>query len=270
MLKLIIFSISVYIVWVFATYILEGGINLLHTNDPLGRVAYTIIANILIGTVVGFILLKLFVRSNFVTQKQLGFQSSRRILILVAVAAIAGFLLFSIEASVSLNPVVIVNVFSQTLPTSIAEVVVCWMVVGTVFESLAQRKMDKKDDNTIRKIPGNVRTTSILSVIIASLVSIVVFGVYHFAHSPPFNQLNMVIFLMIPAILTSIFYFVGQEVYSTIIIHNILALIGVSGSIDPTPLAHPLYPAMTLALVSVIVLITLDLFLVRRTRTIHV
>jgi len=154
------------------------------------------------------------------------------------------------------------------LPNSITEVVVCWIVVGTIFESLARRRMDKKHDNTIGKSGGNVRLASILSLIIASLVSIVLFGVYHFAHSPPFNQPDMVIFLMIPAILTSIFYFVGREVYSTIIIHNILALIGVSGSIDPTPLT--LYPAMILALVSVLVLITLDLFLVRRTMTIYV
>jgi hypothetical protein len=250
MLKLVIFSISVYIVWVFATYIFEGRTNLLHTYDPLGRLAYTIVANILIGTVLGFILLKPSLSSNFVTQKQLGFQSPRHIIILVAVAASAGFLLFSSGDPVSLNPVVIVNVFSQTLPTSIAEVVVCWIVIGTVFESLTRQWMEK-NDNKIGKNGGNMRTASILSVIIASLISIVLFGVYHFAHSPPFNQPNMVIFLMIPAILTSVFYFGGREVYSTITIHNILALIGVSGNIDVTPLAEPLYPIMILARVCI-------------------
>lgn len=79
------------------------------------------------------------------------------------------------------------------------------------------------------------RNAPILSVI-GGLVSTAVFGVYHFAHSPPFNQPSMVIFLMIPATLTSLFCYIGREMYSTITTHNSLALVGVSGSIDVTPL----------------------------------
>lgn len=61
----------------------------------------------------------------------------------------------------------------------------------------------------------------------------------------------MVLFLTGPAILTSIFYFVGREIYSTITIHNFLALIGVVGSIDITPLSQLIYPIIMMALTSV-------------------
>ena len=47
---------------------------------------------------------------------------------------VIGFVLFIVHGPVSLNPTVISNVFAQTLP-SIAEVVVCWFVVGASFES---------------------------------------------------------------------------------------------------------------------------------------
>lgn len=275
--KLILISISVYVVWTFATYILEGRVNLLQRVEPISRIEYAVIANILVGTIFAFMILRSSLRANFVTSKQLGFQSLRSIPILVAIAIAIGFVLFltSSPAAESTNAIVIANMFAQTLPTSIAEVVVCWAVVGTVFESLVRSKMRGKDDLNSKKgailhLDGiairrrKVTTVSLLSLIVGGIMSIVLFGVYHFAHSPPFNQLHMVLFLMIPAILTSVFYFIGREIYSTITIHNFLALIGVLGGIDITALTQPHYPIMIIALVSIVVLITSDIFLIRK------
>jgi len=277
--KLILLSISVYIVWTFSTYILEGRVNLLQRVDPIGRIEYAVVVNILIGTIFAFVMLRTSLRARFVTSEQLGFQSLRRILTLVVIAFVIGFVLFlsSNPAAGSVNATVIANIFAQTLPTSIAEVVVCWAVVGTVFESLVRSKMHGKGDDSNWKngtilhldwtsIRGRkVTTVSVVSLIVGGIVSIVLFGIYHFAHSPPFNQPNMVLFLMIPAILTSVFYFIGREIYSTITIHNFLALIGVSGSIDVTALTQPLYPVIIIAFISVFVLIASDVFLIRRT-----
>ena len=277
--KLILLSISVYIVWTFATYILEGRVNLLQRVDPIGRIEYAVIANILVGTLFAVMMLKPSLRANFVSSRQLGFQSFRRILTLVVVAIAAGFVLFLTSNPVagSTNATIIANIFAQTLPTSIAEVIVCWAVVGTVFESLVRSKIhgkghdpNWKNETTLhlnwKSIRRKILTISALSLIIGGIVSIVSFGVYHFAHSQPFNQPNMVLFLMIPAILTSAFYFIGREIYSTITIHNFLALIGVSSSIEVTALTQPLYPIMIIALVSVVVLIASDMFLIRRTK----
>jgi len=43
----------------------------------------------------------------------------------------------------------------------------------------------------------------IIPVMVAAAVATVLFGVYHFAHSAPFNQPSKVLLLMYPAILTS-------------------------------------------------------------------
>ena len=276
--RLILLSISVYIIWTFATYFFEGRADLLQRVDPIGRIEYAVVVNILIGTIFAFVMLRPSLRARFVTSKQLGFQSLRRVLILVVIAIVIGFVLFltSNPLAGSMNATVIVNIFAQTLPTSIAEVVVCWAVVGTVFESLVRSKMHGKGDNPNWKngtelhlnwtsIRRKVTTISVFSLIVGGIVSIVLFGIYHIAHSPPFNQPNMVLFLMIPAILTSVFYFIGREIYSTITIHNFLALIGVSGSIDVTGLTQPLYPVIIIAFISVLVLIASNVFVVRRT-----
>jgi hypothetical protein len=273
--KLVLLSISVYIIWTFSTYILEGRVNLLQRIDPIGRIEYAVVVNILIGTILAFVMLRTSLRVRFVTSEQLGFQSLRRILTLVVIAIVIGFVLFLISnpAPGSMNATVIANILAQTLPTSIAEVVVCWAVVGTVFESLVRSKMhgsNWKNGTTLHldwtSIRGRkVTTVSVVSLIVGGIVSIVLFGIYHFAHSPPFNQPNMVLFLMIPAILTSVFYFIGREIYSTITIHNLLALIGVSDSIDVTALTQPLYPVIIIAFISVLVLIASYVFLIRRT-----
>jgi hypothetical protein len=280
--KLIIISISVYVIWTFATYILEGRVDLLQRVDPIGRIEYAVIANILVGSIFALMMLRPSLHANFVTSKQLGFQSLRRILIPVVIAIAIGFVLFltsNLASVASTNATLVANIFAQTLPTSIAEVVVCWAVVGTVSESVVHLKMHRKDDNpdwkkrailyldwtSIRR--RKITTVSVLSLIMGGIVSIVLFGVYHFAHSPPFNQPHMVLFLLMPAILTSVFYFIGREIYSTITIHNFLALIGVSGSIDVTALTQPLYPVIIIAFISILVLIASDVFLIRRIKT---
>ena len=200
-IKFIAVAIGIYLVWIFATYLLEGRINLLQKPNPLGRLIYAVIANMIIGTVIAIWLLRPSILQRFVTSKQLGFQTSvRRVVITIVIAGLVGFALFIIQKPASLNPIVILNVFSQTLPGSIAEVVVCWAVVGTAFESTFFRRNSKKPT----------------SLILAAAASTILFGIYHFAHSPPFNQPNMVLFLMYPGVLTSIVYFVGRDVYAAI------------------------------------------------------
>lgn len=69
---------------------------------------------------------------------------------------------------------------------------------------------------------------------------------------------------MIPGALTSIVYFIGRNIYATVIFHNFQALYGVMRNIDITSFSHLLYPLLIMALVSILILIAADLFLVRR------
>ena len=120
------------------TYLLEGRIHIPQRIDVLGRFEYVVIANMVIGTVLAIWLLRYYrISSGFISPKQLGFQSVNwRFRAVVGIASVIGFVLFILQGPVSLNPIVISNVFAQTLRTSIAEVVVCWVVIGASFESL--------------------------------------------------------------------------------------------------------------------------------------
>lgn len=174
--------------------------------------------------------------------------SSKRVITAVIIAGLIGFALFVIQKPASLNAIAILNVLSQTLPGSIAEVVICWAVVGTAFESIFLRQKPKK----------------IISIIVGATVSTILFGIYHFAHSPPFNQPNMVLFIMYPAVLTSIVYFIGRDIYAAVVFHNFQALLGVMNNVNVESLLHLAYPVIIIAIASIALLVISDLLVVRK------
>lgn len=249
--KIIITAVAIYLGWMLATYLLEGRVHLLQKPNPLARLTYAVIANMIIGTVIAIWLLGPSILQRFVTIPQLGFQSPlKRVITAVIIAGLIGFALFVIQKPASLNAIVILNVFSQTLPGSIAEVVICWAVVGTAFESIFFRQKPKK----------------IISIIVGAAVSTILFGIYHFAHSPPFNQPNMVLFIMYPGVLTSIVYFIGRDIYAAVVFHNFQALLGVMNNVKIESLLHFAYPVIIIAIASIAILVISDLLVVRKTK----
>jgi membrane protease YdiL (CAAX protease family) len=125
--------------------------------------------------------------------------------------------------------------------------VICWAVVGTIFESTIRSKSKK-----------------VTPIILAAAISTILFGVYHFSHSPPFNQPNMVLFLMYPGVLTCVVYFVGRDIYATIFFHNFQALFGVMNNVNIDLLLRPMYPVIIIAIVSIVILVLSDLLVVRK------
>lgn len=247
-LAFIAIALAVYIAWVAATYIWEGRINLFQTVDPVGRITYIAIANIAIGTASSALAIRYLVKSNFIKPTQLGLNKSRSgAAIVIAAAAIGGFALFALQNPRTLEPIVVLNAFMQVLPVSIAEVMVCWALIGSSFESLSRR---------------NGR---IVSVIIGAIVASVLFGVYHYAHSPPFNQTSMALFLMLPSVATAVTYFVGRDIYAAIIVQNFMGMVGVmAGLPNLEAYRQPMIPIYALSAVSVAALVISVSMVLRR------
>ncbi len=249
--KAVALSFSVYLLWVIATYLLEGRIlTLLRPEAAADRIVYTVIANFLVGIIIAAWVLRSSLISGFVTPKQTGFRSIRHTLVSVVIAGVIGFVLFIVQNPPSLNPVVIMNVYAQVLTVSVAEVVICWAVIGAGFESLTRNK-------------GKI--ISLLAGIFAASIS---FGIYHFAHSPPFNQVNMVLLLTFISFATGIVYFFGRNIYATIVFHNTLALFGVMQALEKSgnliTYSQPLYPLIVIAFISVIIFAASDILFIRR------
>jgi FtsH-binding integral membrane protein len=171
-------------------------------------------------------------------------------LITVVAGAVLGFVFYA-QNPPSMNPTVILNAYAQVLTATIAEILVCWAVVGATFESLTKR------------------TAKAVSLVVGIIAASVLFGVYHFAHSPPFNTVGLVLTLTLVGVITSLFFFISRNVYGSIVFHNFLGIFGVlqalTASGNLTAYDQPMYPAYVLALVSVIIVIAADMRFVRRT-----
>ena len=72
----------------------------------------------------------------------------------------------------------------------------------------------------VRAVLRNALGSAFVSAGIAVVSAALAFGVYHFAHSPPFNTPAMVLLLSGVGVTTAIFFFVGGDLHSTIVLHN--------------------------------------------------
>jgi Type II CAAX prenyl endopeptidase Rce1-like len=146
---------------------------------------------------------------------------------------------------------VILNAYAQVLVGTVAEVLVCWAVVGSVSESLLRG------------------TGKWVALILAAIIASILFGVYHFAHSPPFNTVRVVVLLSVVGFVTSLFFFVSRDVYGTIAFHNFLGIFGVIGALQSSGMLEsferPVIPLLTMAVGAVVLLIVAHAYVVSGT-----
>ena len=231
-------AVALYVLWTFATWFLEGRIETLLRPDSAGdRAIYAIVANLLIGLIVGMVVLRHLIRRKILAKLDAGFGPATPSPVRLAIAMGLGFTLYVLQGAPSLHPIVLTNVFSQVLVVSAAEVILCWAVLGAAVEA------------------GLRSSGRIVSLIGAALVASVLFGVYHFAHSAPFNTSGMVVLLTIVGLVTSAFFFLVRDVYATILFHNFLGVFGVvqaleaSGRLSALETLQP--PLLAMAVVTI-------------------
>jgi hypothetical protein len=195
------------------------------------------------------IVLRLLVARGTLAREATGFGSGSPSAMWLVIALVLGLAFYGAQGAPSLNVMVLTNAFFQVLVVSIAEVVVCWGVAGSVVKELLR---------------PHGRAFSILG---AALVGSMLFGLYHFAHSPPFNTLGMVMLLTLVGLVTSVFFFVSRDVYATILLHNFLGMFGVvqalaiAGALDAFAVLQP--PLLIMGLVAIAVLALSDRLLLR-------
>jgi hypothetical protein len=243
-------ALLLYLAWVAATWLLEGRIDtLLRPAAVADRLVYALVANLLIGILGGLGVLRLVLHWQGTERHAAGFGTPAATLLAVLAGFGCGLAFYALSDPASRDPVIVVNAFAQVLVVSVAEVIVCWCVVGSVCEA-AWRDLGRR-----------------LAAALAALVASVLFGVYHFAHSAPFNTLEMVAFLSAVGLLTSLFFFVSRNLYGTLVFHNFLAVLGVVKALAAGDLLLPMqqlqWPLLATAAVVMLVLAGADRLLVR-------
>lgn len=240
---------ALYAVWVLATYALEKRLSTFRRPDASGaRFAYTVLANVMVGTVGATIVIRALLRAPALpVVTAYGVAEPPRVL-LTALAGIAlGAIILRVQGLATWHPTVLLNAFAQVLVVSIAEVLVCWGLLG----------------GAVRNVLGS----GLIPLAAAIVVSAVAFGVYHVAHSPPFDAPRMVLLLTGVGIVTGVFFFLSQDLYGTILFHNAFALRGVTEALaDSGRLPFYRRPQVSLlatAAAAILILIVAETLLVR-------
>jgi hypothetical protein len=240
---------GLFAVWMLTTYLLEGRLHTFRRPEATGRrFAYTMTANVLVGTVGAALVIRLFLRSTAMAHPApYGLAEPGRISLALAVGAVVGGLTLVIHRLPSRHPMVLANAFAQVLVVSIAEVLVCWGVLGATVRNALDWGL-----------PGTA-----LAIVVAAAA----FGLYHYAHSPPFNTARIVQLLTGVGLVTGVFFFVSGDLYGTIVFHNTFALRGVVEALGRAnaleSLERPRVPILATALAAVIVLVVADFMVMR-------
>lgn len=217
----------------------------------MDRIVYTCIANIIIGILLALVIVRHAIHRNMISLNSAGFQPLKRTLVAVGIAFVLGILILVLQNPASLDPIVLLNVYAQVFTVTIAEIAVCWVVLGSITEGAFSKE------------------GSLVAILCGILVASILFGLYHFAHSPPFNQPAMVAFLSIIGVVTSLVYFISRDVYATMVFHNFFGCIGVMQSLSVSGVldaySQPLLPVIGMAFASLLIFVSMDLLYVRKT-----
>lgn len=224
-------AFAIYAAWVLATYLLEGLPGTLVRPEAVGlRLAYALVANLAIGILLPLWIIRGLLRAGWGRREDFGFSAAGRTALSVVAGTAVGLGLFYLSQAEPVHPLVVLNSFAQVWVVSVAEIVVCWGLVGaTLFVALRS-------------------WSRVGAYLVAAGVASLLFGVYHFAHSPPFNQPGMVAFLTAIGFVTSLWWFVSRDVYGTAIFHNFFGVTGVLAALKAGGLV-PEHPQLAVLLV---------------------
>ena len=245
-------ALALYLLWTAATYLLEGRLlTFLRPEATMARVTYAVVANLLIGVGGATWVLRRFVQWGVLTPKAVGLRRAGRTAASLGAGLVLGLVLYGIQPSAIWDPIVMLNGFAQVLVVTIAEVLVCWAVVGGACYAALRSSFGSR-----------VALTG------AAIAASALFGLYHFAHSPPFNSFDMVVLLSGVGLGTSVFYFAAREVYGTVIFHNLMGLYGVTASLNDfdalAAFQRIQWPLLAMAAVALLALVAADRFGIAR------
>jgi len=170
---------------------------------------YAFVVNLLLGVAGGILFIRYGRDRVALEVSKAGFRPSRRTATSIIAGLGLGIAAYVLQGAPSMDPVVIVNAFSQVFVVSAAEVLVCWAIVGVASEAVLRAR-------------GRM-----VSVALSAVIASVLFGIYHYAHSAPFNTFPMVALLSGVGLVTGAFFFISRDVAGTVVFHNFLGTFGV-------------------------------------------
>jgi len=214
-LRLLVIPFALYSAWLLEIFLLAGSMHTFERFDPWGIFLYTIIACIITGIVAPLLCIRNTFISGAVNMFQIGFRSLRR-------TSLACVLTFSIGygAVILFNPFgtdrfAFVNAFILLLPSAIASVMICWVLMGTHVQAFVRS--------------GG----AIISITVGIMVTAVLYGMATFAYFPAVLQQDALLSSVLVGIIAAFFFFAVREVYATVLLVAVCSVFTMADRINP-------------------------------------
>jgi len=183
---------------------------------------------------------------------QIGFRSLRYTFLACVLTCSVGY-----GAVILFNPFgtdrfAFLNAFILLLPSVIASVMMCWVLMGTHVQAFVRS--------------GGV----ILSISVGIMVTTVLFSITTFAYFPAFLQQDVLFSSVIIGIIAAIFFFAVREVYATILVVAICSVFTMSERINPFYVQNAVPYVWMSAVLAVSVMMGIHLYLSRNYMTLKI
>lgn len=252
LLRLLGFPFAIYCIWMIVTALFDGDHRLFWDAYPRGIIVYTVFACI----ITGMILPLYCIRESFVTGAvnmfQIGFMPVRRTFFACAMTIFFGYPVIVFFSPPGTDTSAFIYTFLLLLPTAIASVIVCWVLLGTHVQAFVRG--------------GGMA----ISIAAGSLVTAWLFCLTTFAHSPPVNQQSALVGFLALGLAAAIFFFAVRDVYAASIFVAFGLTLVMTDRIGMSGTQAALPAVCGSALIVVLTLLAIHFWLVRNFRTVKV
>jgi hypothetical protein len=196
-IRLLLIPLLVYCAWLIEIFLLEGNRSLFLSPGALPLAFYTVTGCILTGMIIPVLIIRRSFLSGAVNMFQIGFRPLRRTVSVCTLTGVACYLITILMTPAGTLPTDLTGLFLLYLPTGIAAVMICWVLVGTHLQALV------RVGGAVLSIPTGVVVTAIL------------FGLTTQVHTPVSNLTDPLDAGILLGMLTALFFFAVRDVYAT-------------------------------------------------------
>ncbi len=251
-IRLLIIPVLIYCAWLVEIFLLEGNQSLFLAPAALPLAIYTVVGCILTAMIVPVLLIHRSFLSGAVNMFQIGFRPLRRTVTACMLTMVACFLIAIIITPANALRMALPGLFLLYLPTGIAAVMICWVLVGTHLQALV------RSGGTVVSVPTGVVVTAIL------------FGLTTRVHTPAAGLTDPLVAGILLGIVTALFFFAVRDVYATVIVLTTGMTLLFSGRTDPA-IPDSLMPGVVFsALLAVLTLLAIHGYFSRNYATVIV
>jgi hypothetical protein len=202
-------------------YFLAGIPRLFSRNNPIGLLLYSVFSCCVLGIIVPMTCIRSSFLSGAVNMFQIGFRSPRRTISACAITALVGYACVVLFSPFGADRLAFANAFLIFLPTSIAAVMVCWVLIGTHVQAF-------------------VRTGGMLvSILTGVMVTAFLFSFSLLVLIPAAGPDSVIVLLFCIGCGAAIFFFAVRDVYPTILVVTFVMVFVWASSLDPLYLHAP-------------------------------